>query len=178
MHILLPVFLLFHSTPAHAGGGFVAGSVNLLIFVGILFVLVRKPLQKMLKRRANTIKRELEEAQQQLEEAKAHNIEVEKKLENINAQIDDLRKEADVQIERMREEFASKALNDIEAIKENAKRTVEDEILRAKELLKKETTQKSIELAKEMLKSQINNEDQSRLFQSFTKAVEESSHVQ
>ena len=102
MHIILPALLLY-SAPAHAGGGFVAGSINLVLFVGVLILVAKTPIKKMLKRRANTIKRELEEAHQQLEEAKAHNKEVEEKLAQLQDQIASMQKDADLQLEKMKE---------------------------------------------------------------------------
>ena len=177
MNIIIPALLMLHSAPAYAGGGFVAGSVNLILFLVLIFALARKPLQKALKRRSDTIKRELAEAKEQLEQAKAKQAEVEQQLATMSENIANLRAESDKQIEQMRVEFAAKAQRDAQAIEENAKRTVEDEILRAQDLLKKETTQKAIELAREILKGEFNAEDQSKLFQSFTQAVEESSHV-
>ena len=177
MHIILPALLLVHSAPAYAGGGFVPGAINLTIFLALIFIVARKPITKALKRRSDTIKRELEQAKDQLEQAQARQAEVEQQLAMMNDNIENLRQEADKQIEHMRAEFEAKAQKDALAIEESAKRTIQDEILRAQDLLKKETTRKAIEIAREMLKQEFDAEDQSKLFQSFTQAVEESSHV-
>ena len=86
MHIILPLSFLLYSPNAYAGGGFVNGSVNLLIFLIVIAALARKPVSKMLELRAATIKRNIAQAQEQLEEAQKKNAEITAQLENLTHQ--------------------------------------------------------------------------------------------
>ena len=54
---------------------------------------------------------------------------------------------------------------------------MENELHHAKQQLQRETAKAAIELAEELIKNNINQQDQQQLFTNFTKAVEESSHV-
>ena len=177
MHIILPLSFLLYSPNAYAGGGFVNGSVNLLIFVIVIAVLARKPVSKMLELRAATIKRNIAQAQELLEESQKKNAEITAQLENLTAEMEKMRSDADTQIENMKKDIERKAQEDIEAIRQNAKRSVQDELARAQQQLKKETAQAALELAEEIIKQQIETQDQQRLFASFTQAVEEAPNV-
>jgi len=177
MHILIPISFLLYSPNAYAGGDFVTGSINLLLFIIVIVALARKPVSKMLELRAATIKRNIAQAQELLKEAQQHNAEITEQLENLNAELNKMRANADIQIEKMKKELDRKAIEDIEAIRQNAKRSVQDELARAQQQLKKETAQAALELAEEIIKQQIETQDQQRLFASFTQAVEEAPNV-
>ena len=177
MHIVIPIALMLYSPSAYAGGGPIPASINLIFFIAVLVFLARKPLSKMLDQRANTIKRNLSEAQEQLKKAQAQNEEIEKQLKGLEQQLEDMKSNAQDQIEDMRKEMNAKAERDVEGLKQGAKIAIENELSYAREQLKKETVQAAIELAEDLIKQQINPQDQQQLFAKFTQAVEESSHV-
>jgi F-type H+-transporting ATPase subunit b len=168
---------MLYTPSAYAGGGPIPASVNLILFLVVIVALARKPVSKMLELRASTIKRSLSEAQEKLKEAQKRNDEVESQLKSLEQQLSDMRGNAQEQIESMRQEMNVKAERDVLAIHEGAKKAVENELKRAREQLKKETALAAVELAEEILKQQINPQDQQQLFSRFNKAVEGSSHV-
>lgn len=177
MHIVTLIALMLYSPSAYAGGGPIPASINLVFFLIVLVVLARKPVSKMLELRANTIKRNLFEAQDQLKKAQEQNADIEKQLKGLEQQLKDMENNAQEQIEDMRKEMESKAKRDVEAIKEGARQAMENELNHAKKQLQRETAKAAIELAEELITKNINQQDQQQLFATFTKAVEESSHV-
>jgi len=74
-------------------------------------------------------------------------------------------------------EMEEKAKRDVESIREGARQAMENELNHAKKQLQRETAKAAVELAEELIKKNINQQDQQQLFANFTKAVEESSHV-
>ena len=102
MHIVISIALMLYSPAAYAGGGPIPASINLVFFLIVLVALARKPVSKMLEQRANTIKRNLSEAQEQLKKAQAQNEEIEKQLKGLEQQLEDMKNNAQEQIEDMR----------------------------------------------------------------------------
>ncbi|MEC7986368.1 MAG: ATP synthase F0 subunit B [Myxococcota bacterium] len=176
--ILVSIILLFVSTDAFAGGGdAISQSVNLVIFVALIVFLTRKPIMNGLKLRSNTIKRNLDTAQKELSTAQNHHDKIIAELDGLADRIKELEQSTDKQIETMRAEMEEKTARDAAALQESAKRSVADEISRAKSLLKQETAEAAIGLATDLIKNHITNEDHKRLSESFNKAVQEAPHV-
>jgi F-type H+-transporting ATPase subunit b len=170
--IILSILLFAMSTPAFAGGGsYVSQSVNLILLLVIFFLIGKKNLPILFNNRAQDIQYNIEKGQKQLDEAKQRNEELKQQLNNLSVQIDAIQDQAKLDVEAMERKMAQQLSDEKRRIQESSKRSIQEELNRAKQELKRESVEISVELAAELLKENINDDDHQRLSQTFVQAV-------
>ena len=83
---------------------------------------------------------------------------------------------ADAEIQAMREEFTQKAKDDAERIRQNAKRSINDEFELAKRSFQQEVVSLAMNVAHDKLQKGIKRDDHRRLSQDFVQAVNRGQH--
>lgn len=145
--------------------------LNFGVLALILFVLLRKPLPKMLNGRIEGIKA-------QLAELEAKKAEAEQQLAGYNEKLSDLENEADKIVQeyvKQGNEAKVRILKEAEASAEKlqiqARRAIESEFEQAKSKLQADVLQKSLQKAEEIIAAQINPSDQSQLIDEYLEKV-------
>jgi|GEM_PF-4134131 len=167
--------LLTSSRVAYASGGPidpVPQFVNIAILLVGLTYLYTKAIKPMLRTRAETIKNELEKGQKELSIAQAHFEEVEKEYQELEQKVADIHSKADEDISDMKLALQEQMENEEKRIELSTKRSIQDELSRAKRELQEESVEIALTIAEELVKSNITDDDQKRFKTTFIRAVE------
>lgn len=167
-----------------AGGGDDHGPAWQMLFfqilnVGILgFLLYRfagPAIAQYLRDRSEGVRDEIERAQAQLREVEQENVALRERLERIDAESEALVEQVVTQARAEAERGAARAAQSAEHIGEEARRVADNEIVRARQALREEAAELATQLAGELLREQISDEDDRRLVAEFTGRIGEGS---
>lgn len=150
----------------------VVTALNLVIFLGLLGWLARRPLADALANRAAAVRKSLDEASRLQDEAQARFSEVESKLVALDRRIDELKQEAEVEATREEGRLRDRAAQDAQRIRDTAERTIREEADNARLVLRGEATALAVQLAREIVRKNLTVEDQERLARQFLAAVD------
>ena len=178
-YALLPALLiLLTASPAAAseeGGGlmeFVWEAGNLLLLLGVLFYLGRKPVLNYLSERRQGIQDNLANSERLLQEAEARLAEWNQKASKLDVEIEELRQMARERAEEERSQILEDARATAERIKRDAASGVDREVERAKQALRDEAADISVELAGKLLQEHVTDGDRDRLVDEFVSEIE------
>jgi F-type H+-transporting ATPase subunit b len=147
-------------------------ALNLAILLGVLFYFGRKPISEFFASRRVGIATELTEAADLLRQAEERNTELQRRLSDLDAEVDGIRDEAG----RRAEQEAARILADARAaadrIQHDAKAAVAQELRRAQDTLRDEAADLAIELAAQKLSEQVADADRDRLVDEFITRIE------
>ena len=148
---------------------------NFVVLVAIIYYLVKKGvlarllgmealhLGPYLKKRQESIKTALAEADKAKQEGEQKYQEYEERLANLDLEIKQLRQALIEEGEREKERIITEARQIGEKIKEQARLTAQQELKTAKRRVQDETASMTIELAEELLKKHLTPKDHERL---------------
>src|SRR5712691_3256461 len=142
--------------------------VNLAIFVGaMIFILTRKvKLGEAFRTRREDIKQELAHAQQERDAAVAKLKEVEERLARLDTEVAEIRERSKREAAEERERIAQSTETEIARLGEQAQREIESAGKTARHELRRYTAEQSVRLAEEMIRREMNPEDDARLIYS------------
>ena len=92
-------------------------------------------------------------------------------MDNLSDRIDAIQAQADEDVKAIKEKMSKQLADEKRRIQESTKRSIEEELNRAKVELQRESIEISVELATELLKENIQDADHDRLSQTFVQAV-------
>ena len=177
-HVLLPVLLLLlAASPAAAseeGGGlmdFVWEAGNLLLLLGVLVYLGRKPVLNYLSERRQRIQANLASSEQLLKDAEGRLAEWTQRAAKLDVEIEELHQMARERAEQERLQILEDARATAERIKRDAASGVDREVERAKQTLRDEAADLSVELAGKLLQGQVTDGDRDRLVDEFVAEI-------
>jgi F-type H+-transporting ATPase subunit b len=178
-YALLPALsLLLAASPAAAseeGGGlmaFVWEAGNLLLLLGVLFYLGRKPVLNYLSERRQRIQDNLANSERLLKEAEARLAEWKDRAARLDDEVEELRRMASERAEQEKAQILEDARVTAERIKRDAVSGVDREVERAKQALRDEAADLSVELAGKLLQDQVTDGDRDRLVDEFVAEIE------
>lgn len=148
-------------------------TVNLLIFLTIMFFLLRKPFMQAMQDRRDSIKAELKRAKAEKEEAVQKLHELESRLARLDEEIAEIRSNAEKESKAEYERLVKQAGEEGERLKLMAEREIEGAAKAAQMQLKEFAAAKSVELAEQIIRKEIKPEDDSRLISNFAEQLEE-----
>ena len=169
---------------AHAGaghGGVSSAKVWDLIFriqnfvaaVIILYFILRKPIRQFFGNRRQEIEDTLSELEKKKAETERQYAEMEQKLKDMESQRETILADYVRDGEAEKEKIIQNAKTMSSRIQEQAERAIQQEIQKAKSELKREIAEMSATMAEDLVKSNINDQDQQRLVEEYlTKVVE------
>jgi F-type H+-transporting ATPase subunit b len=139
--------------------------INLGIFLAVGIFILRRPLREALAARRETIRVLLIDAEKERDLAQASLSEAESLVARIDTDVAAVREQAkkEAQLERQRLEAATE--KEIEKMRYQADREIQTAAKVAKKELQKFLARRSVELARENVRSQIRPEDDTRLIQ-------------
>src|SRR2546423_3985435 len=133
--------------------------LNLAIFLIAAIFVLRRKINEALLARAEAIKQELLAAQKEREKALAQLAEAESRLSRVDEDVHLIQEQTQREAEAERQRLAASTEREIEKLEQQAQREIETADKVARKELRQYLTQRSIELAREAVKSQMRPED-------------------
>ena len=149
--------------------------LNLALLLGVLIYFGRKPISEFFATRRGEIATELTDAAALLKEAERRNSELQRRLVDLDSEIEGIREEAGRRAEEEAERILSDARATAERIRRDAKSAVEQELRRAQSKLRDEAADLALEIAARKLSEQVVDSDRDRLVDEFITRVEPAS---
>ena len=172
--------LLLLAAPARAAEGGSASDfwfqlINLLILVGVLVYALRKAVPAFFSERREGIRNELDSAQEVLQQAETRHAEWQRKLADLDTELDSIRSTARQRAEEESDRILADARAQADRIRADAVTAVEQEARRVRDELRSEAADLVTELAGQLLAENVGDEDRDRLLTEFVQSVEASS---
>lgn len=142
---------------------FAALLLNTLLLVGLIVKVARKPVAQGLADRRRRIMRGIEDAAAMQEEARQQLEMYRHKLDNLDAEVERVRKEMRDTAEAERRRILEEARARRERLEQEARVLVEQELKALREELLRETAKAALRSARELLKANASTEDHRRL---------------
>jgi F0F1-type ATP synthase membrane subunit b/b' len=137
--------------------------LNLAIFTSVGVYILRRPISAALAARREAIRQELMIAQTEREQALARVSEAEDLLTRLNEHVAAIRKQALNEARTEKERLGATAETEIEKLKQQGQRETEVAGKLARKELRQFLAQRSVELARETVRSQMRPEDDTLL---------------
>lgn len=138
--------------------------LNLFIFAGVIFYLLRKPVSNAFKERRESIRASLIKAQAERDAAVAKLQDVENRLATLDEEVARVREQSKKEAAEEQKRIADSVDADAEKLREQARREIENAGKVAKQDLRSFAAQQSVNMAEEIIRREIKPEDDSRLF--------------
>jgi F-type H+-transporting ATPase subunit b len=156
------------------GGGTSSGLIitlaklfNLLVFLGVIIYLLRRPLSEALRARREGIRSDLMRAQEERNAALAKLEEIEARLSRLDAEVETVNAQAQREAEEERKRIERATEEDARKLREQAQREIESASKAARQDLRRFAAEQSVQLAEEMIRRQMRPEDDARLLGSY-----------
>jgi F-type H+-transporting ATPase subunit b len=146
--------------------------VNLLLLLGVIFYVVRKPTREFFAARRDRITGELDQAADLLTRAEQRNSELQRRLVDLSSEVEGIRENAARRAEGEAERILADARAAADRIRRDAQAAVDQELRRAQTELRAEAADLALELAARKLRDQIGEPDRERLVDEFITRVE------
>jgi F-type H+-transporting ATPase subunit b len=147
-------------------------AVNLATVLAVIFYLVRKPVAAFFGDRRESIKNDIDGAADLLEKAEARYSDWQRKLIDLESEMDEIRATARSRAEDERDQILAEARDSADRIKRDAVAAVDQELRRAQVDLRQESADLAIDLADKLLREHVNEADRDRLLDEFITRVE------
>ena len=181
---LLTVALAAAGPALAAGGGehdimskLVHPALNLLLLLAVILYFARKPIRAFFGDRRIQIQDELRRAAELKAEAEARYTGWQRRLANLDAELETIRATSRERAEAERERIVADAEAVAERIRSDAHAAVDHELRRARERLREKASELAIEIAAERLEEQLTDDDRSRLLDEFVQLIERTSET-
>jgi len=138
---------------------------NLAIFTGLGIYVLRKPISAALASRRDAIQQELVTAQNERDQAVARVAEADALLSRLDDDVRKVQQQAREEATSERQRIATSTEREIEKLKQQAQREVETAGKLARKELREFLAEKSVQLARESIRTQLRPEDDAALIQ-------------
>ncbi len=145
--------------------------LNILVLYILLRLLVYKPVRRFMLERENRIQRQLEEAAAVKNEAEEHSAKIRRQLENADLEAQRLLREGSQKASESASAIISAANEQAEKTLESAREQAEEERRRLLTSLEPEVAQIAVDIAGEILKREVSQEDNRRVIETFFEKV-------
>jgi F0F1-type ATP synthase membrane subunit b/b' len=139
--------------------------LNLAIFVAFGIYILRRRISEALASRRDAIKQELVHAQEQKAQALAKMAEADSLLSRLDADVRTVEQQSRKEVESERQRVAATAASEIEKLKQQAEREMDTAAKVARKSLRQFLAQKSIEFARQKVRTEIRPEDDRQLIE-------------
>lgn len=144
---------------------------NFVVLLGILYFAIRTPLSSYLKKRQETIRQEIEDAQQAKQAGQRELNEYKTRLQAIKEETAKILQAAIREAERERERIIEEAKQMAEKIKRQAEQGAQQELQMARQRLQEEVAAITVKLTEELLKKHLEPGDHERLVDEYIEQV-------
>lgn len=149
--------------------------VNMVLFLGLLFFLLRKPVRAAFRQRGEAIRSELAEAKQRRAKADQVAGDIESRLAEMEREIAALRKRAAEEGDRQRRELIEAAEKESEKLLTAARNDVDLRVKQARAELTELAGALATERARAIIETKITDADRARIFEESVRQIEEAS---
>ncbi len=136
-----------------------------------MIYIVRRPLSNALATRRASIRRELMQAQEERNAALEKLQEVEERLSHLNGEIEDLKTRAQIEAREEGERIARATEDEMRKLREQAQREIEMQARVAQKELREYAAERSVRLAEEMIRQDLNPEKDAQLATQYVSAL-------
>lgn len=147
--------------------------VNFILFVGILIYFLRKPIAQFLRQRVEKLRKDLERAEAERVAARGKLHELESRLSRLDEEIVSLKSQAAAEAQAEDARLQAGAEAEAEKLRAMARRDIGAATEAAKSELKTYAAAQAVELAKEIARREMKEDDHHRLVQQFAKNLGE-----
>jgi F-type H+-transporting ATPase subunit b len=137
--------------------------LNLAIFLAAGIYVLRKPINQALLSRREAIQQELATAQQERDQAHARVAEADSLLNRLDDDVRAVEQQAQQEAKSERQRIATSTEREIEKLKQQAQREVETAGKLARKELRQFLAEKSVQMARESIRSQMRPDDDAAL---------------
>lgn len=145
---------------------------NFAILAGVLFYYARKPAVNAIRNSIESVKTLLKEARESRKASEARMKEAEEKLAGVDREISELLESARKEGEAERERILAEAAKAQEKLKTETALAIEQELKKAKDILRMEAADAAVALAEEVISRNITPEDQARFVTEYLEKLE------
>ena len=176
--IMAMVVSLF-ATPAWAsggegeGGGLLYPTINFVLLIAALVYFAGKPVKKFFNDRRGEIQTDLKKSSDLMGEAEAKFATWQRKLADLDQELEAIRETSRQRAESERDHIIADATAAAERIRADATAAIEQELRRSRAVLREEAADLALELAANLLRSQVNDGDRERLVSEFIERIED-----
>jgi F-type H+-transporting ATPase subunit b len=146
-------------------------AINFFILIGILIYLLKTPVRNFINQRQQGIRESLEKAQEAREEARRRYQEMEEKLAKASHEIEEITRMIKEQGDAEKRRILENAEKESQRIKQQAQFMAEQEVKKARALLRKEAVDLAVEMAESLLKERLTENDKMRLVEEYIEKV-------
>lgn len=174
----MALFLMVSEAYASGGGdppdlnAIAFHAINAFLLIALLTYLLREKIRDALANRAAGVKREIDESNQARKDAAQQLEELESRLDGFETELEKMKTDAVENAAKEHEAILARAEEDAARIAESAERSIRDETERARQALRREVAELSVDLARERLSAEVNTDDQNRLAGDFIDTVQ------
>lgn len=147
-------------------------TVNLIIFFGALYFLLRKPTREFFQQRYTEIRAALERAAKEKEAAQIRLAEIDARLNKLDAEIAEIRSQAEKETIAERERIETQSRQDAEKLRVMAQREIESAKNSALAELQQFTATQAVAMAEQMIRRELTADDDARLFNRMTQEIQ------
>jgi len=147
--------------------------INFAIFAAIMYKLAAKPLKSFVQDRHDQIRKALDEAAKLRREAEAKLKEYEKKVANVDAEIEALLTSIKQEAENEKARLQAAAEAQAQKLKLDAQKQIEAEIMRARHELRATVVEAAVSSAEQILRGQIAPDDQRKMAERYVADIEQ-----
>lgn len=140
---------------------------NLLLVVGVLVWIARKPLSNFFANRSNAIREELEEAQKARVEAESKLAEIEARMSRLDDELKEIARTSEKEGQEEYQRLLAAAEQDAQKIVERSRQEIGGMTRAAQLELKRHAAELSVQMAEERIQHEITPADRERLFSRF-----------
>jgi F-type H+-transporting ATPase subunit b len=162
-----------HGGEGH-GGNALWHAVNLILLVGVLVYVGRKPLQEFFSGRRREIEANLQRSAALLAEAESRLGEWNRRMQRLDQEVEEIRQGARERAAAERDRILADAQVAAERVRRDAGAAIDQETRRARNELRQEATALALDLASDLLRQRMTAEDRTRLVDEFIQKVESS----
>jgi len=138
---------------------------NLAIFTGVGIYILRKPISQALQSRRGAIQQELITAQNERDQALARVAEADSMLSGLDEDVRKVQEQAREEVTSERQRITASTEREIEKLKQQAQRELETADKLARKGLREFLAEKSVQMARESIRTQMRPEDDTALIQ-------------
>ena len=144
---------------------------NLLLFVGLLYFLLRRTLSEAFRARQEGIRNDLMRAEEERNAAVAKLEEVEGRLARLDAEVEAIRAQAQREAAEERARIERATEEEIRKIREQARREIESAAKSARAELRAFAAEQSVKFAEELIRRDIRPEDDAHLVREYVEEL-------
>ncbi|MBU2514430.1 ATP synthase F0 subunit B [bacterium] len=148
-------------------------TINFLLLLYLLNRFARKPIAKMLSSSAENTKKATEDAKAELEEAKQMLGDYQSKLANLEKELEERKSKALEIIEAEKQQLMSDAEEQVKKLENQSQARIEQDIIKAKADIREFLVNESVKLAEETISKEINDKAQKALLTNYAKFLKE-----